>query len=240
MTEGRRRPERRQPFPFWVLQAAELAVALVLVDVAVHVERPSLLLGSAGALALLALLSDGPLGLVRLLGPRRHVLSCVVLCAAIAGLFVAGIALPSLRPGAAGIVVGLVAAVGLARLATLTRTAPPIPAGSWPAPVIDANAVEVATARPGPAGAAYAPHQAHQAQQAHPPQSAASDPADPADPAAGASAEGAQASTDRLARRAGEAVAAGRSAARRHRPAVESQARRGIRSLGRAVGRLGR
>ncbi|HXW39371.1 MAG TPA: hypothetical protein VEJ44_06730, partial [Acidimicrobiales bacterium] len=65
--------------PFAVLQVAELVVALVLVDVATHIARGSLLLITAGALALLALTAKGPLGLVRVCPRRLHVVLSVVL-----------------------------------------------------------------------------------------------------------------------------------------------------------------
>jgi hypothetical protein len=220
---------RRRPFPFWVLQAAELAIALVLVDVGVHVERGGLLFAAAGILAVLALTARGPLSVVRLVGQRLHLVACI----ALAVLLALALLLPSLRPGAAGIVVVLVAGVGLVRLATLTRTdAGGLPAGSWPRPVIDARAT--VSQRTGAGSGAPAPSEAATAG----PTSDGTANGSSGSPGSGAPPEGS--TSDRLARLAGETVATGRTAARRHRPAVEAGARRGLRSLGRAVGRMGR
>ena len=45
---------RRRWMPFWLLQVMELAVALILVDVSVHVNNSGLLVAAALAFALLA------------------------------------------------------------------------------------------------------------------------------------------------------------------------------------------
>jgi hypothetical protein len=223
------RPEHRsgRRLPFWGLQAVELAIALALVDIAAHIDHATLLLLTAGALGLLALTARGPLGVLRICPPRAH----AVLCAVLAGLVVVALVLPSLRPGAAGIAVLALTMAGLVRLATLTRTdGNPLPSGFWPSEVIDASATvagERMTAPP--------PFASSDAAGATAPGTAAAD-----DPSAPAGAGPQTPATDRLARLAGEAVATGQKAARRHRPAIEAGARRGIRSLGRAVGRLGR
>jgi hypothetical protein len=214
--------------PFWGLQAAELLIALALVDVAVHLDHAWLLLFAAGALGLLALSARGPLGIVRVCPPRAHAVLCVVVAALVlTALVLTALVVPALRPGAAGIATLALAMLGLVRLATLTRTdAGPLPRGVWPAQVIDASATV-----------------AHDQDSAQPPPTrpvpaASGPPVQGVGSAPSASPDGS--TTDRLARLAGEAVATGQKAARRHRPAIEAGARRGIRSLGRAVGRMGR
>jgi hypothetical protein len=89
--------------------------------VALHIGHSDLLLVAAVVFGILALISRGPLGLVRACGPRLHgvldVTAAVVL--ALAPL------VRSLRPGVIGIVVVEVVAVGWLRLATLTRYSTP-------------------------------------------------------------------------------------------------------------------
>ncbi len=211
----------RVRLPFWVLQTAELLVALVLVDVAAHEGHDGLLVAGAGVLGLLALTARGPLGVIRICGQRLHRVLCVVA----AGLGVLGVVIPSLRPSPAGIVVVVVGAAGLVRLATLTRTdAGGLPAGSFPRTVVDAAATVSDPVAP---SATTSPGDTHRA-----------DPASPGD--GRAASRSASTTTDHLARRAGEAIGTGKAVARQHRPALEAKARRGLRSLGRAVGRIGR
>ena len=218
---------RVRPLPFWLLQAVEIGLALVLVDTAVHVEHPALLLGLAGLLALLAFTGRGPLGLARICGRGAHVVLAVVLSGlALIGAVVVAVASPALRPGAAGLAVVVVAAVGLARLATLTRTeGEGLAAGSWPATVVNATAAVSPTPPPPPAAPAPAA----------PASSTNGDDRRHPDPVGSVGS-----TTDRLAHRAGAAAAEGTKLLRRHRPAAEATARRGIRSLGRAMGRMGR
>jgi hypothetical protein len=214
--------------PFWGLQGLELVMALALIDVAVHVDHAALLLVAAGALGLLALSARGPLGVVRVVPPRAHVVLCVVVAALVlAALVLCAVGAAGLRPGAAGIAVLAFAMLGLVRLATLARTdASPLPRGVWPAQVIDASAVvaedQDGTQRP-----------------LAPPVAAASGPQVMGTGSVPSTSPD-DSTTDRIARLAGEAVATGQKAARRHRPTIEAGARRGIRSLGRAVGRMGR
>jgi hypothetical protein len=195
--------------PFWVLQAAELAVALVFVDVAVHLDSEGALIGGAALLALLALTARGPLGIARICPKPVHVVLAVV-----AGLAIAlSPILPVLRPDLAGIVVAEFAAVGLIRLATLTRTAEPAPAGETPA----AGAAEVPAAE---ARAAEARNGEHD-----------DDRGD----------EGQRTDltvTERSMRSATAAAVVGRRAVERYRPAAEDGARRAIRGAGRSVGRV--
>ncbi len=115
-------PSRRW-IPFWVLQVAELAVAFVFVDVAVHLTSQGLLLAAAALFALLAVTARGPLGIVRLCPRGLHVVLVVVASVAIALSPI----LPVLRPDLIGIIVVEFGAVGMIRLATLTRTADAAP-----------------------------------------------------------------------------------------------------------------
>jgi hypothetical protein len=76
-----------------------------------------LLLGAAGAFALLAVTARGPLGLARICGPRLHAALDIVVPVALAAAPI----LPALRPNITGILVVEVTAVAWVRLATLTR-----------------------------------------------------------------------------------------------------------------------
>jgi hypothetical protein len=120
-----RAPSRRW-VPFWVLQVAELAVAFVFVDVAVHLTSQGSLLAAAALFALLAVTARGPLGIVRLCPRGLHAVLVVVASVAIALSPI----LPVLRPDLIGIIVLEFGAVGMIRLATLTRTAEGAPVAS--------------------------------------------------------------------------------------------------------------
>jgi len=120
---GRAQPGRpaasgRRWLPFWALQASEVAVAMAFADISAHVSRGTLLIVAAAVLAGLAVTARGPLGILRICGQRLHVLLVLAASAAIA---VAPI-VPALRPDIEGIIVVEFGAVGLIRLATLTRT----------------------------------------------------------------------------------------------------------------------
>jgi hypothetical protein len=209
--------------PFWVLQVAELAVAFVFVDVAVHLTSQGSLLAAAGVLALLAVTARGPLGIVRLCPRPLHALLVVVASGAIA----LSPLLSVLRPDLTGIVVLEIGAVGMIRLATLTRTteavATPAPtratAVRTPAPVETAEPSPVETAEPSPvAPAPVAPA--------------------PAEPVGQRSEQPELTAVERSARTAGAAAVAGRQAVERYRPVAEDQARRALRGAGRSVGRM--
>ncbi|MGA8726360.1 MAG: hypothetical protein WB565_15100 [Acidimicrobiales bacterium] len=201
-------PSRRW-IPFWVLQVAELAVAFVFVDVAVHLTSQGLLLAAAALFALLAVTARGPLGIVRLCPRRLHVVSVVVASVAIALSPI----LPVLRPDLVGIIVIEFGAVGMIRLATLTRTA---------------EAAPVASPSSGSTSSA--------------PTSSASTSSASAEPAETGAATGGQEAepsmVDKSARTAAAAAVAGRQAVERYRPAAEEQARRALRGAGRSVGRV--
>ncbi len=207
---GTSRSERRW-IPFAVLQAGELGVAVSFAVLSVHVHNPVLLLGSAGLLTLLALTADGPLGVLRICGQRLH----VHLVAVTAVLIAFAPVLPALRPDIEGILVTTFGAVGLLRLATLTRLRRPVEGGRRSrasAPVIDTTGTMSPTA-------------------------STASPNPPAAPAAGLAGPEAESALYRTGRAAAAASAAGRGVVERNRPEVEAHVRRGLRKAGRTVGR---
>lgn len=138
----------RRWIPFWVLQATEIVVALVFVDISVHVARSGLLVGGAVALLVLAVTAQGPLGFFRLIGQRlhRHLTMAVSVALMLAPL------IPALRRDVQGIIVVEFGAVGLLRLCTLTRTGEGGATGWRSAPatgvVLDARVVETKVVDP--------------------------------------------------------------------------------------------
>lgn len=120
---GTRRTPRHRPIAFPAHQLFEYLLAGALAELSVHIGRSGLLLGAAGAFALLALTARGPLGVARLVGPRLHGVLDIVVALALA----AAPLVPALRPDVTGIIVVEVAALAWLRLATLTRytRAPP-------------------------------------------------------------------------------------------------------------------
>jgi len=211
---------RNRWLPFWVLQVTELVVALVFVDVSVHVSNGGLLVAAAVAFAALAVTARGPLGIVRICGERLH----LVLVMATAGTVAVAPVIPALRPDIEGIIVLEFGAIGLMRLATFTRLsdgAGAVSPSRRGSAVIDAKATVVA---PGATSGATSG--------ARPAAGAGS----PGHRSSGAAPGGATARW--LGRTAGTAAASGRRAAARHRPAAEARVRRSIRSAGRLTGRV--
>ena len=190
-------------------------VALVFVDISIHVARSGLLVGGAIALLALAVTAHGPLGFFRLFGQRLH---CQLVMALSVLLMLAPV-IPALRPDVQGIIVVEFGAVGLLRLCTLTRTSEEAAttigrssAGGWV--VLDARVVESTVVDPSPAG----------------PGATAAGKADDPDAAT---------STPRRAGRAtGVVITTGKQAVHEHRPVVEERVKRSIRNLGRWAGRL--
>lgn len=213
----------RRWLPFWVLQASELAVAVVFVDISVHVANGGLLIAAAAALALLALTARGPLGIVRICGQPLHVL----LVLAVAAMIAIAPIVPALRPDFEGIIVAEFGAIGLIRLATFAQSSGS-PSGARGAgrpegTIIDASATVTV------------------------PRSSAGGGADPGPGSTDGTPPGPertsrQASTGAaarwLGRTAGAATATSRRSAARYRPGVEDQLRRTIRGAGRITGRL--
>jgi hypothetical protein len=196
----------------WVLQVTELIIAFVFIDISVHVSGGVLLVTAAVAFAALAVTAEGPLGLVRICPPRLH----IALAVAVASLMAATPLLPALRPDIQGIIVLEFGAVGLIRVATLTRTTEQsglsrTRRGSRR--VIDTTASVV-----NPVGRA-------EGGPGRPPRPAGPTPAG-----------------DHTARRAGRAAgsasASGKRLVAKHRPAAEAHLKRSIRATGRWAGRM--
>ncbi|HXQ58622.1 MAG TPA: hypothetical protein VN799_00945 [Acidimicrobiales bacterium] len=108
---------RQRPIAFWLHQLLEYLLAVGLVVLSVHIGRSELLLTGGVIFGVLALTARGPLGIVRVCGPRLH----AVLDIAAAGFIAVAPLVRPLRPGAVGIVVVELSALAWVRLATLTR-----------------------------------------------------------------------------------------------------------------------
>jgi hypothetical protein len=225
--------------PFWILQLAELLAAVALADLSLHVDRGGLLVAGTAVFALLAITAKGPLGLVRLVPRRLHVyFVCVV-----AVVFALAPIIPQIRPDASGIIIIVFGAVGLFRLATLTRTDLPVraPRGSarpWVRP----------SAGDTPSGAGALPGSGSPGAEARGAVSPGS--GSPGAVSPGSASDGL--STTEIAARllgrgaktaahhAGTAVEAAALTAEKHGPAAKAQASRAVRSAGRLTGRLTR
>jgi hypothetical protein len=207
---------RKRWLPFWILQAAEIVIAVIFVDISVHVANGGLLVAAAVALVALAVTAKGPLGLVRICGPQLHLRLTII----VAGIVALAPIVPAFRPDIEGIIVIEFGAIGLIRLATFTQTAPPTPRGpSVRRPggsrIIDATAVVVdAAIAPGPGSDAAA---------------STGDRRRAAAPGAAARWAG---------RTAGAAAVTGKRAIDKHRPVAEARVKRTIRSAGRIAGRV--
>ena len=215
---------RQRWLPFWVLQLTELVMAVALAYFSVRVSHGSVLVVGAGVFALLALTARGPLGILRICGPRLHV-TLTIACSVVLAL---APVVPAFRPDIQGIIVLEFGVVGVIRLATFTRVTPaPVGPGGGRRPrtmVIDASVV-VAEAG-SPAGERPIPATAR----------SAGDPVPSEDSARPAPAPGAAARW--LGRTTGTMAASGKRAVAQHRPEVEAHAKRTIRSAGRVAGRL--
>ena len=210
----------RRWIPFWALQAAEVAVGLVFADISIHVANGGFLVVAGVADAGLAITAKGPLGIFRLCGQRLHVVLAMVVSTVIA----LAPLVPVLRPDIQGIIVLEFGAVGVFRLATLTRTdglrGTGRPAGMGAdGPVIDTTATATV------AGA--------DARRPTPDAGPAAGPADGTVPTPAPTP---------AARRAGQvggaAVASGRRAAARYGPEAEAQVKSTIRGIGRLAGKV--
>lgn len=217
LTPGR--PARRRWVPFWALQVAEVVVALVFVDISIHVHSGGLLIVAAVVFLLLAATADGPLGIARVCSPRLH-LVLVVVAAALIGL---APVIPDLRPDVQGIIVVEFGVVGLIRLATLTRVGDAGEGMRLRMPhhssVIDTTAtVSPPPARSGPAETGGG--------------SGAGRTADPS------SSSAADDAARWVGRTAATAAATGREAAAKYRPEAEAHVKRTIREAGKLAGKL--
>jgi hypothetical protein len=195
-----------------VVQATEIAVAVVFVDVSIHVANSGLLVGAALAFFALAVTAQGPLGIARICNQHLHLVLAMAVAAAVA---VAPV-VPALRPDIEGIIVLEFGAVGLFRVAMLTRVSPLSPGAGRGTRVIDATATVVdGPAAPGPTGPAPT--------------------RPPASP--GPSARSSSDAAARWAGRAsGAAATAGRQTAARYGPTARARVKRTIRSAGRLTG----
>lgn len=206
----------------WSLQAVELIVAFVFVDISIHVGNSGLLVAVAIALVALVATAQGPLGVFRVCPPRLHLILVVVTAAVAAAVPI----IPALRPDVEGIIVLEFGAVGLIRVATLTRSDEPrrlaVTRRRSGAAVIDATATVAGSPSAG-GGSSPAP--------APTPPSATGATGGSTTDATGAAARWA-------GRTAAAAAATGRQVAARHRPEAEERIKRTIRNAGRLAGRL--
>ncbi len=213
---NRRGSHRLRWLPFWVLQAVEMAVALVFVDLSVHVTGGGLLVGAAIAYFALAVTARGPLGLLRICGQHLHLILAVTLSVALA---LAPI-IPVLRPDIEGIIIIEFGAIGLIRVATFTRvgeTSGAVPPGAGQrSSVIDANATVVDTAVVATTTVKSQPVTGDGSP-------------DLASPGAAARWAG---------RAGGSAVASGRRLATKYHPEAEAQVKRTVRGAGKWAGRV--
>jgi hypothetical protein len=202
------------------MQALEMAVAVVFVNLSVHVNHGGLMVVAALAFFALAVTAQGPLGVFRVCNQRLHLLLAMVLAGAVA---VAPV-ITALRPDIEGIIVVEFGAVGMIRLATLTVATeyPRATVGAVRRPgatVIDTTATIVDAARRG-----------------------AADPTGSTPPAAGKSAPTPGSARDGAARwvgrTTGAAAASGKKMAAKYGPEAEAQVKRTIRGAGRLAGRV--
>jgi hypothetical protein len=186
---------------------------------------------AAGVFAALAVTARGPLGILRICGPRLHV-TLTIVCSVVLAL---APIVPAFRPDVQGIIVLEFVAVGVIRLATFTRLTAPAPTGLGRrngTMVIDASVVVAEAGSPGggrPIPSTAAPG-GTPAPRPAPNQATAQDAPKPS-PAPGAAARW-------LGRTTGTMAASGKRAVAQHRPEVEAHAKRTIRSAGRVAGRL--
>jgi hypothetical protein len=121
---GPRRRER--PVPFVIHQLFEYFFAIALVVLSVHIGGSTLLLVAGIVLGVLAITAHGPLGLVRVCGPRLHAVLDIVAGVA----FVLCPLVRPWRPDVIGIVAVELVAVAWLRMAMMTRySARPDPVG---------------------------------------------------------------------------------------------------------------
>lgn len=123
--------------PFWVLQAAALLALAALADLSLHVAHGTTLVGAGVLYASLALLANGPLGVLRLCSRKVH----LWLVMAASALVAVSPVFPLLRPDIEGIIIIEVVAIGMFRLATLTSTNDRGRRGSAPDRVAEATTV---------------------------------------------------------------------------------------------------
>jgi hypothetical protein len=214
----------RRWIPFWVLQASEVAMAIVFMELLIHVSKGGLLVVAAIAFFTLAVTARGPLGVFKICSQRLH----LTLITAVAVAVAVAPVLPAFRPDVQGIIVLEFGAIGLIRLATLTLASDhPRAVGASPrrrrGRVIDATATVVDDRAPDRATTDRATSDRATSGRA------TSEGA--TTPAAGAAARWAGRTT-------GAAAASAKKLSARYRPEAEAQVRRTIRGAGRIAGRM--
>jgi hypothetical protein len=198
------------------MQATEIGVAVVFADASIHVSNGHLLVVGALAFFALAVTAQGPLGIVRICSQTLHLILAVI-----AGVLVAiAPILPALRPDIEGIIVVEFGAIGLIRVATLTRsTSTPVgprqaARSRGGATVIDATATVVDVRTPSSAPRSDS-------------QSSRPKPGSPSSSSAAARVAG---------RAAGAATASGKRAAAKYGPSATARIKQSIRTAGRIAG----
>jgi hypothetical protein len=213
-SSGTPSPERRgrRWLPFWVMQATEIAVAVVFADASIHVSNGDLLVVGAIAFFALAVTAHGPLGIVRICSQSLHLILAVV----VAVLFALAPVIPALRPDIEGIIVVEFGAIGVIRLATLTRsTSTPIGPRQWARSRADAKVIDTTATVVDARTTSSAPYSSTPG---------SSDPTSP------------DAAARRAGRAAGAATVSGKRAAARYGPLAGARIKQTIRSAGRIAG----
>jgi hypothetical protein len=212
-----------------VLQATEVAMALIFVELLIHVSNGGLLVVAAIAFFTLAVTARGPLGVFRICSQRLHLALATAAAVAVA---VAPV-IPAIRPDIQGIIVIEFGAIGLIRLATLTHASDyPRAAGASPrrrrGTVIDATATVVDDSAP---DRATAGRTTSEGSTTGPPPGDRSHGGRATTPPAGAAVRWAGRTT-------GAAAASAKKMTARYRPEAEAQVKRTIRGAGRIAGRM--
>lgn len=219
----------RRWIPFWVLQASEVAMAIVFMELLIHVSKGGLLVVAAIAFFTLAVTARGPLGVFKICSQRLHLTLVTTVAVAVA---VAPV-LPAFRPDVQGIIVLEFGAIGLIRLATLTLASDhPRAVGAPPrrrrGRVIDATATVVDDRAPDRATGDRTTTDRTTTDRTT---SGRATSEGATTPAAGAAARWAGRTT-------GAAAASAKKLSARYRPEAEAQVKRTIRGAGRIAGRM--
>jgi hypothetical protein len=212
-----------------VLQATEVAIALIFMELLIHVSNGGLLVVAAIVFFILAVTARGPLGVFRICSQRLHLMLAIAAAVAVA---VAPV-IPAIRPDVQGIIVIEFGAIGLIRLATLTVASDyPRAAGASPrrrrGTVIDATATVAGDGAP---GRTTSDRTTSDGTTTGPPPNERSPGGRAGPPPAGAAARWAGRTT-------GAAAASAKKMTARYRPEAEAQVKRTIRGAGRIAGRM--
>jgi hypothetical protein len=141
----------RRTLPFGLHQLLELILGLALIGLSIHVDDPFLLVVTGAVFAVMALCSEGRMGILKLIPRRVHAALDIAVPVAVA---IAPV-VPALRPDLTGIICLELAALAWLRIATLTRYRPaPIGSDAVGAPSPGATPTPSASPGPSPAPAA--------------------------------------------------------------------------------------